>query len=244
MTLPGNPIFVALDTVDLDAALRIAETVKPYVGGIKLGLEFFMANGGPGVAAVSALGLPVFLDLKLHDIPNTVVGAVRAVAPLAPAILNVHASGGIEMMRAAGEAAHEAADRHGVAAPLMIAVTVLTSLDENDLRAVGQHRPAGEQVIRLAQITSVAGLAGVVCSPAETQSLRVAMGPDFKLVVPGIRPAGAETGDQKRIATPEKTLADGADVLVIGRAITGAANPAAAAAAIAENIGVGSVAAT
>ena len=232
-----NPIYVALDTVDLDAAQSLAEAVRGHVGGIKLGLEFFNANGPSGVAKIVETGLPVFLDLKLHDIPNTVAGAVRAVVPLGVAILNVHASGGAAMMRAANEAASEASEATGIAPPLLIAVTVLTSFDENDLRSVGQHRPASEQVIRLAQLTQVCGLGGVVCSPAEASLLRYACGADFKLVVPGIRPAGADAQDQKRIATPAQARADGADILVIGRAITSADDPARAAAAIAAELG-------
>ncbi len=227
-----NPIYVALDTTDLEVALGLANAVRDHVGGVKLGLEFFNANGPDGVAKIAETGLPIFLDLKLHDIPNTVAGAVRAVAPLGVAILNVHASGGPAMMRAAQEAAQEAAAKAGTTAPLLIAVTVLTSFDENDLRSVGQHRPASEQVIRLAQLTQVCGLGGVVCSPKETALLRYACSPDFKLIVPGIRPAGSDTQDQKRVATPVQAKADGADILVIGRAITAADDPAAAAAAI------------
>jgi len=239
MTLPTNPIFAALDMVDADAARDMARAVKDHVGGVKLGLEFYMANGAVGVAAIAELGLPIFLDLKFHDIPNTVAGAIRAVAPLAPAILNVHASGGPEMMRVAAKTANESANAAGVAPPLLIAVTVLTSLDETDLRSVGQHRPASEQVIRLAALAGVCGIGGVVCSPAEAASLRVACEPGFKLIVPGIRPAGSAAGDQKRIATPQSALSDGADVLVIGRAITAADDPTEAARAIAESIGHG-----
>jgi orotidine-5'-phosphate decarboxylase len=231
-----NPIFVALDTVDIGAARAVADAVRGHVGGVKIGLEFFNANGPGGVKEVAAAGLPVFLDLKFHDIPNTVAGAVRAVMPLAPAILNVHAGGGSEMMRAARAAADDAASRDDVAPPLLIAVTVLTSLDEKDLSAVGQHRPASEQVIRLAMLTQVCGLDGVVCSPAEAASLRQACKPGFKLVVPGIRPAGTKSHDQKRIATPAQALADGADILVIGRAITAADDPAAAAQDILESL--------
>lgn len=227
-----NPIYVALDTVDLGAAQELAAALHGHVGGVKLGLEFFNANGLSGVAKIAETGLPIFLDLKLHDIPNTVAGAVRAVAPLGVAILNVHASGGPAMMRAAHDAAEEAAVKAGMAPPLLIAVTVLTSFEDNDLRSVGQHRPASEQVIRLAQLTQVCGLGGVVCSPKETALLRYACRPDFKLIVPGIRPAGSDAQDQKRIATPAQAMADGADILVIGRAITSAADPVGAAAAI------------
>jgi orotidine-5'-phosphate decarboxylase len=230
--LPENPIFVALDTPNLDQAAAWAEAVRPCVGGVKLGLEFFNSNGPDGVKRIVDLGLPVFLDLKFHDIPNTVAGAVRAVAGLGATIVNVHASGGSAMLRAAAEAAAE----HGADRPLVIAVTVLTSLDKQDLADVGQMGPAAAQVERLARLTQSCGFDGVVCSPAEIATLRAACGDDFNLIVPGIRPTWASTGDQKRIMTPREARDLGATILVVGRPITGADDPAAAAARIMEEL--------
>ncbi|MGE0256971.1 MAG: orotidine-5'-phosphate decarboxylase [Alphaproteobacteria bacterium] len=228
----ANPVFVALDTADIRQARAWADAARAHVGGIKLGLEFFVANGGEGVRALAALGLPVFLDLKFHDIPNTVAGAVRAASGLGVAMLNVHAGGGRAMIEAAVAAAGEAGPKR----PRVLAVTVLTSLDAGDLAAVGQAGTPPDQVRRLALLAQDSGADGVVCSPAEVAMLRQTCGPNFLLVVPGIRPAGAATGDQKRLADPAGARAAGADVLVIGRPITGAADPAAAAAAIAASL--------
>ena len=230
--LPENPVFVALDTADLDQAVAWADAVRPCVGGVKLGLEFFNSNGPDGVRQIVDLGLPVFLDLKFHDIPNTVAGAVRAVAGLGVAIVNVHASGGAAMLAAATAAAAE----HGDNRPLVIAVTVLTSLDGDDLAGVGQMGPPASQVERLARLAQSCGLDGVVCSPAEIAVLRLACDTGFNLIVPGIRPAWASSGDQKRIMTPRQARDLGADILVIGRPITGSDDPAAAAARIAEEL--------
>lgn len=234
--LPQNPVFVALDTADVNQAIAWAGAARPHVGGVKLGLEFFGSNGPDGVRRIVELGLPVFLDLKFHDIPNTVAGAVRAVSGLGVAIVNVHAAGGPAMLEAAAAAAAEA----GAERPWVIAVTVLTSLDDGDLAAVGQQGPAAAQVERLARLTQSCGLDGVVCSPAEIAPIRAACGGDFRLIVPGIRPAWAAAGDQKRIMTPAEARAQGADILVIGRPITGADDPAAAAARIAEELGISS----
>lgn len=228
-----NPVFVALDTVDLDRALGWATAVRDHVGGVKIGMEFVNAQGPDGIARIVETGVPVFLDLKFHDIPNTVAGAVRAVARIGVAIVNVHASGGRAMMEAAMAVARETA---GDDRPQIIAVTVLTSLDDKDLGEVGQTTPAAAQVERLARLTRDSGLDGVVCSPQEISRLRTACGADFRLIVPGIRPAGAATGDQKRIMTPREARDLGADILVIGRPITQAADPAAAAAAIAADL--------
>lgn len=223
-----NPVFVAIDTPDLAGARRLAETVAPHVGGIKLGLEFFCAHGPAGVAAVTrGLDLPLFLDLKLHDIPNTVAGAVRSLHGLAPAILTVHAAGGPAMLAAAKAAAP--------AGMRLVAVTVLTSLDDGDLAACGVTDGAAAQVARLAGVAQSAGLDGVVASPHETAAVRAAW-PDATIVVPGVRPAGSDAGDQKRVMTPRDARAAGASVLVIGRPITGATDPAAAAAAIARDL--------
>ncbi|MBE9556181.1 MAG: orotidine-5'-phosphate decarboxylase [Proteobacteria bacterium] len=230
--MPGegrNPILVAIDTPELDLARALSQSLAGAVGGIKLGLEFFNAHGPAGVTQVAGNRGDLFLDLKYHDIPNTVAGAVRAAVKLQPMILNVHAGGGPAMMRAALEAAEEGSDRLGIARPKIIAVTVLTSMDDGDLDAVGQKGPSTDQVVRLARLTQDCGLAGVVCSPREIAAIRDACGPDFTLVVPGIRPAGAAVGDQKRVMTPRQAIDAGADWLVIGRPITGAPDPAAAA---------------
>jgi orotidine-5'-phosphate decarboxylase len=228
----NNPVFVAIDTTDLEYARVLAARLKPYVGGLKLGLEFFSAHGPDGVRAFADLGLPIFLDLKFHDIPNTVAGAVRAAANLGVDILNVHAAGGPAMLKAAAEAAHKVN-----AETKVIAVTVLTSLSDADLESVGQRGPAGEQVARLAALTRASGLDGVVCSAHEIAVLRAALGPDFLLVVPGIRPKGADLGDQQRVMGPKEALDAGASILVIGRPITAAADPVEAARAIAESLG-------
>lgn len=231
LAAPANPVFCALDTVDLRQALDWARAVKPFIGGLKIGMEFFNANGPEGVKAVVALGLPVFADLKLHDIPNTVAGGVRGIAPLGIAILNIHASGGFAMMRAAAEEARKAGTGMKI-----IGVTILTSLDNQDLRAVGMTGTPEEQVLRLAQLAKDSGLDGVVCGAHEIAPLRKALGREFMLVVPGIRPAGASLADQKRVMTPFEARALGADILVIGRPITAAADPAAAARAIHDEL--------
>ena len=222
-----NPVFVAIDTPDLDRALAIARGAGPHVGGLKVGLEFITAQGPEGIRAITALGRPVFADVKFHDIPNTVAGAARAIAKLGVAIFNVHASGGEAMMRAAKEAA--ASINPGMK---IIAVTLLTSLDENDVAAVGYRGTAAEQVVRLASLAQKSGLDGVVCSAHEIAAIRRACGDDFMLVVPGIRPAGGDLADQRRVMTPREAADAGADILVIGRPITGAADPGEAARAI------------
>jgi orotidine-5'-phosphate decarboxylase len=228
----NNPVFVAIDTTDLEYARTLAARLKPYVGGVKLGLEFFSALGPGGVRVFADLDLPIFLDLKFHDIPNTVAGAVRAAAGLGVDILNVHAAGGPAMLKAAVEAARGVNSKTKV-----IAVTVLTSLADADLEAVGQHGPAAEQVARLARLTRDCGLDGVVCSAHEIAALRAALGPDFLLVVPGIRPKGADLGDQQRVMGPKEARDAGASILVIGRPITAAPDPVQAARAIAESLG-------
>ena len=212
-----SPIFVAIDTPDLARAIAIAEAVRSHAGGVKLGLEFFSAQGPAGVRRISELGLPIFLDLKLHDIPNTVAKAVEALAELEPAILTVHANGGHEMLLAAKQAAPSATK--------VVAVTLLTSLDAADLGDLGIERSPADQVARLAWIARDAGVDGIVCSGAEVAQAKAAW-PNGFFVVPGIRPAGADVGDQKRVVTPASALDDGASVLVIGRPITGAADPA------------------
>lgn len=228
-----NPVFCALDTPSPEAAAALAARLGNNVGGLKLGLEFFMAAGPDGVRRVARTDRPLFLDVKLHDIPNTVAGAVRALLPLNPAIVNVHAAGGLAMMRAARTAADEAPEG---TRPALIAVTMLTSLDAGDLERQNIRAAPWDHVRRLAANAAEAGLDGVVCSAHEIAALRADLGPDFMLVVPGIRPAGAERGDQKRVMTPAEAHALGADILVIGRPITAAADPAAAARAIAAEL--------
>jgi orotidine-5'-phosphate decarboxylase len=231
----ANPILCAIDTPDEGAARDLAAAIVPFVGGLKLGLEFFTANG-PDAARLVAGTAPLFLDLKLHDIPNTVAGAVGSVAPLEPLLLTVHCAGGLAMMQAAAKAADAAAGR-GIRRMNVIGVTVLTSLNDDDLASVGQHGPAQDQVRRLAALAIEAGLDGVVCSPHEVAALRRDCGAGFRLVVPGIRPANsARDDDQKRVMTPRQALDAGADYLVIGRPITAAADPAAAARAIRTEI--------
>ncbi|MBP2295598.1 orotidine-5'-phosphate decarboxylase [Azospirillum rugosum] len=238
MTTPASRIFCAVDTTDLDTARDLGRRISGVVGGIKLGLEFFVAHGPAGIRAVigeangDSKGPPLFLDLKLHDIPNTVAGGIRAALPLKPAFMTIHSAGGPAMMRAAAEAAASA----GAERPKILAVTVLTSLDAGDLESVGQRTPVAEQVTRLARLAKDSGVDGVVCSPAEVALVRAACGPDFILMVPGIRPAWAAANDQKRIMTPAEALAAGADHLVIGRPITGDADPAAAARRIVAEI--------
>ena len=231
---PSDRIFVALDTTDLESALALGRSLKGLIGGVKVGKQFFTALGPDGVRAVAALGLPVFLDLKFHDIPATVAGAVRAAAALKPFMLNVHASGGRAMMRAAVDAAGAA--ENGPDKPLVVAVTVLTSLGDDDLAAVGVPDTAAAQVLRLGKLAKDCGLDGVVCSALEAEALRTQMGVGFKLVVPGIRPDWAAANDQKRVVTPSEAVGLGADYLVIGRPITGATDPADAARRIAHEL--------
>jgi orotidine-5'-phosphate decarboxylase len=223
------PYFIALDMTDALKAAELATRLRGQIGGIKLGLEFFAANGPSGVRLLTHGSERLFLDLKLHDIPNTVAGAVRAVTPLAPYLLTIHAGGGAAMMRAALDAAGETAAKLDMPRTKIIAVTVLTSLSDADLDDVGQRGPILDQVRRLALLARESGVDGVVCSPHEVAALRRECGPDFLLVVPGIRPGGAEAGDQKRVMTPGEAMRAGASYLVIGRPITGAGNPADAA---------------
>ncbi|MCH8615791.1 orotidine-5'-phosphate decarboxylase [Sphingomonas sp. SM33] len=208
-----SAIYVAIDTPSLERAKLIAEQVRTSAAGVKLGLEFFAANGPAGVTAIQELGLPVFLDLKLHDIPNTVAKAVEALRPLEPAVLTVHAAGGRAMMQAAKAAAGPTTK--------VVAVTVLTSLDASDLNAIGVSSGPAEQVALLAQLARDAGLDGIVCSGAEVGAAREAW-PDGFFVVPGVRPAGSGTADQKRVVSPREASEAGASILVIGRPITAA----------------------
>jgi orotidine-5'-phosphate decarboxylase len=212
----SSRLFVALDTPDINRARTIATRVRHHVGGIKLGLEFFMANGRAGVHEMHELGLPIFLDLKLHDIPNTVAKAIQALRPLEPAILTVHAAGGRAMLEDAK-----------AAAPLgtkVVAVTMLTSLDQNDLLQTGVIGTAHEQVLRLTELAMASGIDGIVCSGEEVAAAH-GLWPKGFFVVPGIRPANGAIGDQKRIVTPRAAIDAGASILVVGRPITQAENP-------------------
>jgi orotidine-5'-phosphate decarboxylase len=224
-------IYCALDTPDIGQAENVARQLSGQVDGLKIGMEYFYAHGAIGYRKLADAQMPIFLDLKLHDIPNTVAQAVHALAHLEPRLLNVHGGGGAAMMRAAADAAAQASDS-GFAAPTMLAVTVLTSLAESDLHVMGIKGTPREQVLRLAELARANGMQGVVCSAHEIDALRAEMGDDFKLIVPGIRPAGSDTHDQKRVMTPQQAQSAGADILVIGRAITEADNMAAAAQAI------------
>jgi orotidine-5'-phosphate decarboxylase len=218
-----SPIFIAIDTPDLARAKTIATKVRRHVGGLKLGLEFFCANGRHGIHEMAELGLPLFLDLKLHDIPNTVGKAVQALRPLEPAILTVHAAGGRAMMEDAKAAAP--------AGTKVVAVTVLTSLDEDDLRSIGVGADPHAQVERLAGLARDAGVDGLVCSGNEVAAAKRLWHDGF-FVVPGVRPADGHAGDQKRVMTPRAALDAGASILVVGRPITQAADPDRAARAI------------
>lgn len=233
-------IFCAVDTPCLDLALEIVRDVSVAGIGTKLGMEFFNAQGPQGVKAVmdQAPNVPVFLDLKYHDIPNTVAGAMRSIAPLEVAFANVHASGGLDMMKAAKSASIEEAERLGVVAPKLLAVTILTALDQQAIEAIGYQGTVADQVERLAVLTKEAGLDGVVCSAHEIGIVRKACGADFITMVPGIRPVveGASADDQKRVMAPQEALSVGAHHLVIGRPITKAKDRGAAAQAIVKGL--------
>ena len=221
--MSGSPIYVAIDTPDLVQAHAVAENVRRHVGGIKLGLEFFCANGRQGVREMAELGLPIFLDLKFHDIPNTVGKAIQALRPLEPAILTVHAAGGRAMMEDAKAAAPSGTK--------VVAVTLLTSLDGEDMRSIGLDDDPHAQVERLTLLAREAGLDGVVCSGTEVKAAR-RLWPDGFFVVPGVRPADGHAADQKRVVTPRAALDAGASVLVVGRPLTPADDPDRAARAI------------
>ena len=216
----SNPIYLALDVPQLNDGIDLVNKVKGHVGGIKLGLEFFCAHGAHGVHMIGQLGLPIFLDLKLHDIPNTVAGAMQAIHVLEPAIVTVHAGGGRAMMEDAKAAAGENTR--------VVAVTMLTSMDERDLARTGIEGSAHDQVMRLAQLANDAGLDGIVCSGQEVKAVHDQWRDGF-FVVPGLRPAGSAVGDQKRVVTPRQARDHDASVLVIGRPISRADDPARAA---------------
>lgn len=222
-----SPIYVALDTPDLERAKAIARRVHHHVGGIKLGLEFFMANGRHGVHEMAEVGLPIFLDLKFHDIPNTVAKAVQALRPLEPAIITVHAAGGRAMLEDAKAAAPTGTK--------VVAVTMLTSLDARDLASIGLDGDPHAQVLRLAELAKAAGVDGIVCSGEEVAAAHAAWHDGF-FVVPGVRPANGSAGDQKRVVTPRAALDAGASILVVGRPITQAEDPDGAARAISATL--------
>ncbi len=219
----SNPIYVALDTPILDNAVALAKSINGHVGGLKLGLEFFCANGHHGVHEIQKIGLPIFLDLKLHDIPNTVAKAMQAINVLEPAIVTVHASGGRAMMEDAKAAAGSNTK--------VVGVTLLTSLDQNDMGKIGYSGTPHDQVERLANLAAEAGLDGIVCSGNEVGAAHKVWKEGY-FVVPGLRPANGKAGDQKRTVTPRAARDNGASVLVIGRPITAAENPNAAARSI------------
>ncbi|BBM04200.1 orotidine-5'-phosphate decarboxylase [Microbulbifer sp. GL-2] len=217
----SSPIVVALDFDNADAALAMADQLDPTLCRVKVGKELFTIAGPDLVRALVERGFEVFLDLKFHDIPNTVASAVKAAARLGVWMVNVHASGGERMMRAAADALREFGDSK----PLLIGVTVLTSTAPEELASIGVEKPLGEQVVDLASLAKACGLDGVVCSAREAQELKEICGRDFALVTPGIRPAGSDAGDQRRTLTPSEALAQGADYLVIGRPVTAATDP-------------------
>ncbi|ABE55041.1 orotidine-5'-phosphate decarboxylase [Shewanella denitrificans OS217] len=227
-----NPILVALDFDDKAAALRLIDQLDPSLCRLKVGKEMFTLFGPQLVRDIHDRGFDLFLDLKFHDIPNTVAKAVSAAAELGVWMTNVHASGGLAMM----QAAKKALEPYGDKAPLLIAVTVLTSMSDEDLALLGINVPTVEHVLRLAKLSQDAGLDGVVCSAQEAKLLKHNFGADFTLVTPGIRPVGSEIGDQHRVMTPPQALQAGSDFLVIGRPITQASDPLAALKAIHESL--------
>jgi orotidine-5'-phosphate decarboxylase len=233
--MPDNPVIVALD-LPREEALALADELRGRVDWVKVGMTLFYAEGPDVVARLREKGFQVFVDLKLHDIPHQVAGAAAAIARLGAGMFTVHASGGLEMMRAAVESARRAAEEAGLSAPRVLAVTVLTSSGDEGLAEIGVPRSAFEQVGLLAELARVAGVDGVVCSPREAAEMRQRLGENALVVTPGIRPAWAEVGDQERIATPAAALTAGASHLVIGRPITAAPVPAEAVARVRAEI--------
>ena len=229
----NTPVVVALDYPSAQPALEPVEQLRPRLCRLKVGKELFTRSGPALVEELQRRGFEVFLDLKYHDIPNTVAAAVRAAAELGVWMVNVHASGGRRMMEAAAEALQGVAHR-----PLLIGVTVLTSMGDDDLRELGYTQGAGERVLSLAALAADSGLDGVVCSAQEAPALRAQRGGDFCLVTPGIRLAGDDAGDQRRVLTPAQAVAAGADYLVIGRSITGASDPLAALQRVHAELGI------
>jgi len=231
-----NPLICALDTTDIDDANQLIEQLRGHIGAIKLGLEFFTANGAAGVRQLEHHKIPVFLDLKFHDIPNTVARAIKATAGINSFMMTVHTSGGRAMLQAAIDASMEVSIITGKARPMIVGITVLTSLDQADLAMTGVKDNLNDQVLRLADLAQSCRLDGVVCSPYEIAALRKHCGADFTLVVPGIRPEGSSKDDQKRTMTPAEAMQKGATHLVIGRPITEAKDPKATAAEILKSL--------
>ena len=231
-----NPIIAALDVSTAEQALKLAEQIAPAVGAFKIGKELFVSAGPDIVKKIRATGASVFLDLKFHDIPNTVAKAVAAATKLDVQMLTVHTSGGGEMMRAAEKSAHDAAKSLGLTAPLVLGVTVLTSSNNETLAEIGCETDTEKQVLRLAQLAVKSGLRGLVCSPLEIVTLRKILPPQIQLVTPGIRTGAEKTDDQKRTLSPREAIQAGANWLVIGRPIYAAENPRAAAEKILESI--------
>jgi orotidine-5'-phosphate decarboxylase len=233
---PANPLLVALDVESAERALELARELRDVAGGFKIGSRLFTLEGPSLVRRLAGEGLRVFLDLKFHDIPNTVAQAVESAVQTGAWMLNVHAAGGHAMMQAAARAAGDAAGQQARPAPLVIAVTVLTSMDQSTLRATGVERPLLQQVVALARLAEEAGLAGVVASPHESGAIRETCGPDFVIVTPGIRGAGAPVDDQARTMGPAEAIKAGATHIVVGRPIIAAPQPRAAAEAIVDEI--------
>lgn len=229
--MSNKPILVAIDKPDAESALQLINQLDPNLCRIKIGKELFTAAGTEFVKDLVDRGFEIFLDLKFHDIPNTVAKAVKAAAELGVWMVNVHASGGAKMM-AASKAALEGVEKP----PLLIAVTVLTSMSEEELKALGVNTPLQDHVLNLAKMAKASGLDGVVCSAQEAAALKAELGAEFILVTPGVRPAGADVGDQTRVVTPEQAIKNGSDYLVIGRPITEAESPSVALTTIASSL--------
>ena len=217
-------IIVAIDTIDTNEALKITKLI-PDVGAFKLGLEYFCANGPKGISKISETGVKIFLDLKFHDIPNTVAGAIRASLNLEPYMMTVHLSGGYNMLDRTMEEVKEYCSKKSLKRPLILGVSVLTSIDNNDFSSLGIKGKVEDQVVRLAKLAENSGLDGLVCSAKELKIVKRQVGKSLILVTPGIRPAGGEVNDQKRILTPAQAIKDGANFLVIGRPITSVDDP-------------------
>ena len=217
-------IIVAIDTIDTNEALKITKLI-PDVGAFKLGLEYFCANGPKGISKISETGVKIFLDLKFHDIPNTVAGAIRASLNLEPYMMTVHLSGGYNMLDRTMEEVKEYCSKKSLKKPLILGVSVLTSIDNNDFSSLGIKGKVEDQVVRLAKLAENSGLDGLVCSAKELKIVKRQVGKSLILVTPGIRPAGGEVNDQKRILTPAQAIKDGANFLVIGRPITSVDDP-------------------
>ncbi len=227
-----NALFCAIDMKDTDQAVTLIKEIKEHIDGIKIGMEAFYAMGANGYLRLYDLGLPIFLDLKLHDIPNTVSSAIRSLLPLNPSIINIHTSGGSKMMKSAVEAISDI----GINKPKLIGVTILTSMNEDSFSEQGISLKVEQQVINLSTLAKECGLDGVVCSPLEAKNVKIKCGQDFLTIVPGIRPNNFVADDQKRVLTPKEAIRNGADILIVGRPITQADDPNQAARSIKESM--------